>query len=399
MSESHKSNYFDDSAASIKEEELRELGYGTYLDSPFLQRLKGVSFLGVLDYIIGDSRISSRYTHTIFVSYLALELSRKLKLSPDYARAFIIAHILHDIGHAAFSHNSEPFLLERMNLYHQGLLSAYLTRSNKFAPSGIPLNDLLSSESTIIADIVRSLILKSRKAPQPLDDLFNCPLNCDKIEGNHRTALHLQRGSVDPDQLLNVFEVCSGDVFILSNHIDLVMEFWDNERKLYWNDIYTSEVFSAEAMLTRCLDIFFRQGGRVEDFILMTDAEASAAISRNEGASCLLQQIKDKSLFMSMTVMRPDLIEGYGPELRKHRFDAARRTEIEQDIAGVLNVELGTIISHFSRRKHFELKLDGLKQSELFDVLPGLTPLQRVVDSFRNSKRSGDFFDIFWKGD
>src|ERR1035441_9604887 len=104
--------YFSDSIARAKENDLREQGYGIYLDSAFLQRLKHVSFLGVLDWVYRLSRPSNRYVHTICVSHLALQLARRVELPEEMERAFVIAHILHDIGHAPFSHNSEPFLLE-----------------------------------------------------------------------------------------------------------------------------------------------------------------------------------------------------------------------------------------------------------------------------------------------
>ena len=113
-----------------QEDFLRHHGYADYLDSHFLQRLKGVSFLGLLDCLRLIARPSRRYEHTVCVSYLALRLARKLELSGEMERAFVIANIFHDVGHAAFSHNSEPFLLEKMNVYHQGLLSAFLLRPN-----------------------------------------------------------------------------------------------------------------------------------------------------------------------------------------------------------------------------------------------------------------------------
>jgi hypothetical protein len=86
----------------------------------------------------------------------------------------------------------------------------------------------------------------------------------------------------------------------------------------------------------------------------------------------------------------------YELRLREHRFDNAIRSEIEREIADALGTTGGRVISHFSRRKYFASSLGELRQKELFDTHPELIPLEKVVSAFKNSKRSGDFLDVFW---
>ena len=388
--------YFSSVAASAREERLREHGYARYLDSVFLQRLRGVSFLGVLDFVYELQRPSNRYDHTVCVSELALELSQRLQLSKPMERAFVIANLLHDVGHAAFSHNSEPFLLERLNLYHQGLLSAFFIRSNRFAPNGTSLSALVSAESSDVTEAVTGLILQSREATPLLQVLFDCPLNCDKIEGNHRTLSHLGRPSIGSERIMDLFELRNGDVFLDAQGIDLIVDFWTKERDVYWTDIYTSEVFAAEAMLTRALEVYFEGPGQAEAFLFMTDDEAIAAIEECEGASELVQRLRTNQLFSSLKDTHPDVFESFETRLKEHRFDNAIRGEIENEIADALGITSDQVISHFSRRKHFASNFADLKQLELFDVYPELMPIDRVVSAFKNSKRSGDFQDVFW---
>ncbi len=388
--------YFSDSIALAKEDDLRERGYAIYLDSIFLQRLKHVSFLGVLDWVYGLAKPSNRYVHTISVSHLALQLARRIKLPAEMERAFVIAHILHDIGHAPFSHNSEPFLLERLNLYHQGLLSAFFVQSNRFAPSGTSLAHLVASETNTVSEAVSNLILQSRRAAKPLQELFYSPLNCDKVEGNHRTLVHLGRDSICPDRIVELFRVHRGDVFIESSRFDLVEEFWEKEKDVYWKDIYTTAVFAAEAMLTRALKLCLQESHEAEAFLAMTDNEAYAALESSEQTRELVHRIANNQLYHSLRESHEAVFDAFEGELREHRFDSAIRPEIENQIANAIGIRRGCVISHFSRRKYFGSQFSELRQRKLFDPVPELTPVETVASAFRNNKRSGDFCDVFW---
>lgn len=391
--------YFSDSIALAKEDELRQEGYAIYLDSIFLQRLKRVSFLGVLDSVYELPRPSNRYVHTICVSHLALRLARRVRLPAEMERAFVIAHILHDIGHAPFSHNSEPFLLERLNLYHQGLLSAFFVQSNRFAPNGTSLAHLVASETNTVAEAVSNLILQSRRAAKPLQELFYSPLNCDKLEGNHRTLVHLGRDSICPDRIVELFRVHRDDVFIESSELDVVEEFWEKEKDVYWNDIYTTAVFAAEAMLTRALKLCFQESREAEAFLVMTDDEAYAALESSEQTRQLLHRIAKNQLYRSLRESHEAVFAAFEGDLREHRFDSAIREEIENQIATALGLRRGYVISHFSRRKYFGSQFSELRQRKLFDTVPELTPAETVASAFRNSKRSGDFCDVFWSSE
>ena len=396
MNKEHINPYFDTAHVIEKESELLREGYSVYLESVFLQRLKGVSFLGVLDFVYKLDNPSNRYVHTVCVANLALQLSRRLKLSPDMERAFVIANMLHDVGHAAFSHNSEPFLVEHLNLYHQGLLSAFFMHSNRFADNGTSLARLLGSENSFVAQTVTNLILQSRHAIQPLEMLFHSPLNCDKIEGNHRTLLHLGRNSIDPQRMLELFTVVEGRISLNVADINLVVEFWAKERDVYWEDIYTSAVFSAEAMLTRAMEIFFDGPEQAETFLFLTNDQALESIGSCEQARDLVQGVRTNKLFLSMRDTRPDVLEMFSLRLKEHRFDKAIRAEIEAEIAEILETSPDRVISHFSRRKHFDSRFGELQQMALFDADPDRIFLEIVVKAFLNSKKSGDFFDVFF---
>ena len=396
MDKTLSDTYFSQASNTARENDLRNAGFSDYLDSFFLQRLKGISFLGVLDYVYDLKCPSDRYNHTICVSHLALGLSRQLGLPEDDERAFVIANLIHDTGHAAFSHNSEPFLLQRLKLYHQGLLAALYTRSKRFGKNEISLASIVNSEPSHIATLVTDLILKSREAAQPLQALFESPLNCDKIEGNHRTLSHLGLDSIPPQILLDLYIIKDRNIFVSTSGLSLIVDFWKKERDVYWNNIYTSAVFSAEAMLTRSLELYFQENKQPDSIAFMTDREAVDVILEYPKAAKLVQRVMDNRLYSSMYETRPAIYNEFKPRFIESRFDIITREVLEREVASVLGVPSDQVISHFSRRKHFDSRFGDLSQMNLFDDYTDRWELERVVNAFKNSKRSGDYFELFW---
>ena len=87
------------------------------------RRLKGVRFLGGIDYVLvrspnGSRARYSRYEHSVGVACLAALHADLRDLSPEDRRLSCAAALLHDIGHAPLSHSLEPVFIEHFGLGH-----------------------------------------------------------------------------------------------------------------------------------------------------------------------------------------------------------------------------------------------------------------------------------------
>src|SRR3972149_6332345 len=77
----------------------------------FLNRLRNISFLGILNTIIpGLDETPSRFDHTMGVTYLTLLYCKELQLPFDNTVLALLSALLHDIGHGPFSHVAESYL-------------------------------------------------------------------------------------------------------------------------------------------------------------------------------------------------------------------------------------------------------------------------------------------------
>ena len=175
----------------IFEKELIEYGFEDLINSPFLQRLKGVSFLATMDHIYTVKAPSSRYDHSLGTAYLALKLAKYLELKKSQTEVLVITNLLHDIGHAPFSHAAETFLLEKIRKYHEGLISSYLRFNTRLLPESFSLTEILSSRSEKVQNAITNLLLNKVTGDGVIDNIHYCSISCDKIDGTNRALFSL----------------------------------------------------------------------------------------------------------------------------------------------------------------------------------------------------------------
>ncbi len=86
------------------------------IDTPQFQRLRRIKQLGFANLVYPGAN-HTRFEHSIGVAHIAMELKNKLELDDEV----IAAALLHDIGHAPFSHSSERLLEKYAGVRHEEL--------------------------------------------------------------------------------------------------------------------------------------------------------------------------------------------------------------------------------------------------------------------------------------
>ncbi len=97
-----------------------------FLDTPQLQRLRGLNQLGVADYVYMNAR-HSRFEHSLGVAHLAetmaSSLARRqpsLKITEKDIMCIKLAGLCHDLGHGPFSHIYDGELREQLKVQGRG---------------------------------------------------------------------------------------------------------------------------------------------------------------------------------------------------------------------------------------------------------------------------------------
>ena len=154
------------------------------------QRLKGVKFLGALDYFLvsrpnGSVKRYTRYQHSLGVATLAKTYLRLRHHTAQQRLLCVAAAMLHDVGHPPFSHTLEPVFEEAFGLNHHIATERLITG---LAPLGDEITGVLRDFGLDPLAVLHLL----NGGDELFDRFFSAgPINFDTIEVFLRARLYL----------------------------------------------------------------------------------------------------------------------------------------------------------------------------------------------------------------
>lgn len=221
------------------------------VQSPAFVRLNDIRFLGSLDYALVDrpngARGQSRFTraqHSLGVATLASQYADLVGLPEGKRNLAVAAALLHDIGHAPFSHTLEPLFAERFGVDHHSASE-----------------DIILGKADIGREIPRILLGHGIEPDAVIDTLrgdgpsfggfFSGPINFDTIEGILRSAqyLKMQELGLSPDRVVTAATLRATEA-----HRHTIDAFWGCK-----DEIYNVVIRSAAGVLC---DLIFLQIAR-----------------------------------------------------------------------------------------------------------------------------------------
>ena len=160
------------------------------IDTTAFRRLSKISQLGLVS-LVYPAANHTRFEHSLGVYRTALLFLDRLVndgrftavIGPYEAKVFLVASLLHDIGHWPFCHPIEDISLPGIPEHEQF--------AREFILQG-ELSAILKNDWGIEADDVVALLAKSRKdkAYQTLSSLLSGPIDVDKMDYLMRDSLH-----------------------------------------------------------------------------------------------------------------------------------------------------------------------------------------------------------------
>lgn len=88
------------------------------IDSPQMQRLRGIRQLAMA-HLVYPGAHHTRFEHSLGTCHLADRMALALNLKKDARRRLRLAALLHDVGHIAFSHESEEVTKSRLGNHEE----------------------------------------------------------------------------------------------------------------------------------------------------------------------------------------------------------------------------------------------------------------------------------------
>ncbi len=208
--------------------------YIEIIDSAPFSRLKNIHFLGAIDYALeGEKtrheRRNTRYHHSLGVARLGLMFARLRNFNRDDEVLLVLAALLHDIGHAPFSHSMESVFVDKFNLGHQQASNRIIRGEVKHLGS---IWKIINSHDINIFRILE--ILNGVGGPM-FREAFDYPINIDTIEGILRSAQLIP----SYDTMLSADTVVEELASISNSSTRIFDLFWKAKNYVYSNLIHS----------------------------------------------------------------------------------------------------------------------------------------------------------------
>ena len=310
------------------------------IDSPSFQRLKKISQLGLVSTVY-PAATHSRFEHSLgvyrtallFLNHFASNERFANHVSQSDAEAFVLASLLHDIGHWPYCHPIEDIQLEGIP-EHEVYCQQYLLDSE--------IADGISKDFTCSVDDVLKLVQgdKTDADTALIQSLLSGPIDVDKMDYLYRDSLHAgvpYGQNFDSSRLID--SLCineAGDRLAITEKGRTAAELMVFARYVMFSEVYWHHaVRSATAMLQRAFfrthvsafsggtspdySGWFRQGDAefVQTWQSLAPAEARKLMEGLFGSTRkLFKRVANYSCFESESVFRclahrpyPELVE------------------------------------------------------------------------------------------
>jgi hypothetical protein len=223
---------------------------GPLLQSQALQRLRGITFLGVLSprfrslpnypfrfdpgKVIPDD--GSRLDHSLGVALTALDIARRFGLSVRGQRYAVAWGLTHDIATWPLAHTSEP-AFSTITGWTTGRLREAIVLGEREVPSQYRLGTLLRAiqvEPLVLLRLFeRGVSLGDDEELALLSQVIRCPLTPDTLEGVWRCGVVFGISVPDPWNMHFVLYRHNGLACLDHEGIDLVLEYWHRKAEVY----------------------------------------------------------------------------------------------------------------------------------------------------------------------
>jgi hypothetical protein len=211
------------------------------IEHPIVQRLRRIKQLG-LSYLVFPGANHSRFEHALGACHLMRQAISSLRIkgheiTESEADAVTIAILLHDIGHAPFSHVLENTLVE---IPHEEISLLLMTQ----------LNDEFNGKLDLAIRIFTNQYKKHF-----LHQLVSSQLDMDRLDYLNRDSFFtgVAEGTIGVERIIKMLNVWDDQLVVDEKGIYSVEKFLISRRLMYWQVYLHKTVVSAESLLINIL--------------------------------------------------------------------------------------------------------------------------------------------------
>ncbi|MGM0406033.1 MAG: HD domain-containing protein [Thermoplasmatota archaeon] len=283
------------------------------LETPEVQRLHGIAQLGLTKLVFPGAN-HTRLEHSIGAYHVAERMCESLGIEEEEKNIVKAAALLHDVGHAPFSHTLESILSRTTDSDHMDITKKIIRGEIYTEERDVPTIPEVLDDNDIPKDKVAELI-KGRDNNSKITDfnvhqgqkyfgeerylyqMIHGPMDVDQLDyllrDSHYTgAAH---GVIDLERVLQTIEIHNGNLVITKGGVPAV-EGMLVARGLMFSSVYLHKTARiAELMLAKAIDGLDSEH---EKIYRMTDWELMCFLKRKGGfQSEIIDRLKYRRLY------------------------------------------------------------------------------------------------------
>ncbi|MHC1566037.1 MAG: HD domain-containing protein [Candidatus Syntropharchaeales archaeon] len=253
------------------------------LDTPEMQRLRRIRQLG-FSHLVYPGANHTRFEHSLGVYHLA---KRVLGLMGIEDPTFEASSLIHDIGHAPFSHVSEELMQRYLGYGHQKI-GDIIKKSE--------IGDILSRNSISVGEILKCIDGKS-----PIGRILSSEIDIDKMDYILRDSYYTGAafGLVDCERLIRVIKIYNDEPVIELRGLQ-VAESLLVTRFLMYSAVYHHHVsrIAGSMFLKGLLDLIESGKLNAQQMARMDEPEIEIFMQDAGGyPSWIIESLKNRRLF------------------------------------------------------------------------------------------------------
>ncbi len=220
------------------------------IDTLAVQRLRRIRQLAGAEYVYPAAN-HTRFEHVLGAMYLAGVVAENLPtpLTQEEKQKVRLAALLHDVGHAPFSHLFEPLLVKYLNRNHEDMSSWIIANSE--------LANVISEQGFDAKELSVLAVGRHSTSDKPfLSQIISSSFDVDKMDFVVRDSYHTGAGygSVDVFRLIYTMDILDGnlavDITALPTLESLILARFESFRAIYFHRACRA----VQMMLLKALD-------------------------------------------------------------------------------------------------------------------------------------------------
>lgn len=212
------------------------------IEHPYFQRLRRIKQLG-LSHLVYPGALHTRFHHAMGAMHLmctAMEVIRSKghEMTNEEVEGVLAAILLHDIGHAPFSHTLENTIVDDIN--HESLSLIFMEALNKEFGGRLD---------------IAIQIFKNTYPKKFLHQLVSGQLDMDRLDYLRRDSFYtgVSEGVVSSQRIIKMLNIVNDHLVVEEKGIYSVEKFIVARRLMYWQVYLHKTVIAAEFMLIKIM--------------------------------------------------------------------------------------------------------------------------------------------------